>query len=46
MNTEKDLADHFLEHCCSRLEVLSSWVDEQSQLWAIRCKQSHPPQEK
>lgn len=28
MNTEKELACHFLEHSCVRLEVLSSWVDD------------------
>ena len=28
MNTEEELADQFLKHCCSRLEVLSSWVDD------------------
>ena len=28
MNTENSLAEHFLEHCGSRLEVLSSWADD------------------
>ena len=23
-----ELAEHFLKHCCSRLEVLSSWADD------------------
>jgi hypothetical protein len=28
MNTERNLAEQFLKHCCSRLEVLSSWADD------------------
>ena len=28
MNTNDSLAEHFLKHCCSRLEVLSSWADD------------------
>jgi len=28
MNTDNSLAGHFLGHCSSRLEVLSSWADD------------------
>ena len=28
MNTNDSLAEHLLKHCCSRLEVLSSWADD------------------
>ena len=28
MPTNNDLAEHFLKHCCTRLEVLSSWADD------------------
>ena len=28
MHTDNALAAHFLKHCCSRLEVLSSWADD------------------